>query len=489
MKVVRALAVLLGDRGRARWKRRMARRPSPTGWPRGRRGATRSGSSSRTRARRRRRWPPRRGRSPRAPWRGARCAAAPRPSPWTTRRCAPAYVAAVAAARHPRAPAVALAERDERGGHRGPGRAPSRPCLSSRASSSSARFRRRREEIERARRGRRRRRPEPLRKASDPRLRHVLRASSTRSACPPLHDVGLHGEGVVVAVFDAGFDNLPHEAFAAMRIVATRDFVNGDDDVANGGDRGEGSHGTATLSVLGGFRPASSSAPPSPRASSWPRRRTRRARRRSRRTTGRPRRSGRRRSARTSSAARSATSTTTAPFPSYTAADMNGDTAISTRAADLAGERGRRGGELRGQRRADHQRTTRWARPRTATSCSPSARSPRPARARRSAPWAPRADGRIKPDVAAQGVARQGRAPRHRHRLHDRQRDVVLVPAHGGGGRAAASRRNPRPRSTEVFGALRAHGQPGRAARTTCWARASSTPWPPCGWSLPLRLP
>ena len=66
--------------------------------------------------------------------------------------------------------------------------------------------------------------------------------------------MGLDGRGVVVAVFDAGFDNLSHEAFATTRIVATRDFVNGDESVADG-DVGEGSHGTATLSVLGGFRP------------------------------------------------------------------------------------------------------------------------------------------------------------------------------------------------------------------------------------------
>lgn len=71
---------------------------------------------------------------------------------------------------------------------------------------------------------------------------------------PALHDRGLSGDGVVVAVFDAGFDNLAHEVFASMRILASHDFVNGDGDVGNGGDRGEGSHGTATLSVLGGYR-------------------------------------------------------------------------------------------------------------------------------------------------------------------------------------------------------------------------------------------
>jgi subtilisin family serine protease len=70
---------------------------------------------------------------------------------------------------------------------------------------------------------------------------------------PAVHDKGLHGEGVVIALFDAGFNNLSHRAFAGMRITARHDFVNGDDDVGDGTDMGEGSHGTATLSAIGGF--------------------------------------------------------------------------------------------------------------------------------------------------------------------------------------------------------------------------------------------
>jgi len=72
---------------------------------------------------------------------------------------------------------------------------------------------------------------------------------------PAVHAQGLDGSGVVVAVFDSGFDNLGHEALATTRVLAARDFVNSDDDVADGTDRGEGSHGTNTLSVLGGYRP------------------------------------------------------------------------------------------------------------------------------------------------------------------------------------------------------------------------------------------
>ncbi len=66
-----------------------------------------------------------------------------------------------------------------------------------------------------------------------------------------LHARGLHGEGVVVAVFDSGFPNLAHEAFASMSIAAERDFVRGLDTVRESTD----AHGTNTLSTLGGFAP------------------------------------------------------------------------------------------------------------------------------------------------------------------------------------------------------------------------------------------
>jgi hypothetical protein len=38
-----------------------------------------------------------------------------------------------------------------------------------------------------------------------------------------------------------------------MNVIATWDFVNGDPDVEDGSDMGEGSHGTSTLSLIGGF--------------------------------------------------------------------------------------------------------------------------------------------------------------------------------------------------------------------------------------------
>jgi hypothetical protein len=54
-------------------------------------------------------------------------------------------------------------------------------------------------------------------------------------------------------MMDAGFDLLSHQVFGSMNIIATWDFVNGDINVENHGDIGDGSHGTSTLSLIGGF--------------------------------------------------------------------------------------------------------------------------------------------------------------------------------------------------------------------------------------------
>lgn len=78
------------------------------------------------------------------------------------------------------------------------------------------------------------------------------------------HDSGYYGQGVVIASFDTGFDNLPHPAFDSLRARGFRsyDFVNHDTIVGNqSGQMGEGSHGTATLSLVGGYRPGNLIAP------------------------------------------------------------------------------------------------------------------------------------------------------------------------------------------------------------------------------------
>lgn len=69
-----------------------------------------------------------------------------------------------------------------------------------------------------------------------------------------MHDLGFNGSGVLVAMLDAGFNNLQHEAMDHLNILATWDFVNGDSIVSDEvGQMGNGNHGTLTLSTLAGF--------------------------------------------------------------------------------------------------------------------------------------------------------------------------------------------------------------------------------------------
>lgn len=76
------------------------------------------------------------------------------------------------------------------------------------------------------------------------------------SNIPAVHDSGFYGQGVTIGMFDTGFDNLAHEVFDSMAILATWDFVNNDTSVANDpGQLGNGSHGNKTLSVIGGYKP------------------------------------------------------------------------------------------------------------------------------------------------------------------------------------------------------------------------------------------
>jgi len=74
----------------------------------------------------------------------------------------------------------------------------------------------------------------------------------------PAHEAGFSGDGVIVAVFDTGFF-LEHEAFATLRadgrLLDQYDFINDDADVGNesSDDEASHSHGTITWSVIGGF--------------------------------------------------------------------------------------------------------------------------------------------------------------------------------------------------------------------------------------------
>ena len=73
---------------------------------------------------------------------------------------------------------------------------------------------------------------------------------------PEVHAFGLTGRGVIIAVMDAGF-SLKHPVFSQMQVLATRDFINDDDNVDDeaGDPIGQATHGTKVLSMLGGYAP------------------------------------------------------------------------------------------------------------------------------------------------------------------------------------------------------------------------------------------
>lgn len=72
---------------------------------------------------------------------------------------------------------------------------------------------------------------------------------------PQVHNLGYNGAGITICVMDAGFNNLAHVVFDSMNIIAAWDFVNGDPNVGDHGDMGNGTHGTNVLSVIGGYAP------------------------------------------------------------------------------------------------------------------------------------------------------------------------------------------------------------------------------------------
>ncbi len=65
---------------------------------------------------------------------------------------------------------------------------------------------------------------------------------------PAVHDSGYNGAGIMICVMDAGFSNLTHEVFSSMNIAATYDFGTNSPNLTGH------SHGTATLSLIGGFK-------------------------------------------------------------------------------------------------------------------------------------------------------------------------------------------------------------------------------------------
>ena len=299
---------------------------------------------------------------------------------------------------------------------------------------------------------------------------------------PAVHEMGFHGEGVVVAVFDAGFNSLNHEVFSYLHIVAAHDFVNGDDDVADGADQGEGSHGTETLSVLGGFQEGQLVGPAFAAdfilaktentqsetpveednwaaAAEW-----------------------------AESLGADVISSSLgyldfdSPFPSYTFRDMNGQTAISTRAAEMAAARGVVVVNSAGNSGDDPQHNTLGAPADGAHVLAIAAVGPGGTRASFSS-VGPSADGRIKPDLAAQGQAVRVALPGTVNRYGSASGTSFSCPLTAGAV-ALLLQLNPTATPDDVAGVLRATAsQAGHPDKLLGWgivnAQAAATAWTP----------
>ncbi len=74
---------------------------------------------------------------------------------------------------------------------------------------------------------------------------------------PFLHQQGFYGEDVVICMLDDGFNLLYHHlAFDSLNVLATYDFIHGDEGVDDSQFKAyEGWHGTKTLSVIAGYAP------------------------------------------------------------------------------------------------------------------------------------------------------------------------------------------------------------------------------------------
>jgi subtilisin family serine protease len=220
---------------------------------------------------------------------------------------------------------------------------------------------------------------------------------------PTLHRRGLHGEGVLIAMLDAGFNNLAHEVFSQLVVLAHHDFVNGDPDVGDGADRGNGSHGTETLSTIGGLREGRLVGPAY--AAGYLLAKTEDT------TSETPVEEDNWAAAAEWAEGLGADVISSSlgylvfdsPFTSYTFADMNGRTAISTKAAEMAAARGVVVVVSAGNAGFDPAHNTLGAPADAVRVITAGAVTPAGVRADFSS-VGPTADGRIKPDVAAQGV-------------------------------------------------------------------------------------
>ncbi len=83
----------------------------------------------------------------------------------------------------------------------------------------------------------------------------LSRAQLEQINVPPVHELGVTGEGVIIGMLDTGY-KLTHAALANVEVIAAYDFINNDEIVENqpGDPTSQHNHGTITLSTVAGFK-------------------------------------------------------------------------------------------------------------------------------------------------------------------------------------------------------------------------------------------
>ncbi len=76
------------------------------------------------------------------------------------------------------------------------------------------------------------------------------------SDIPQVHRKGITGEGVLIGLLDTGFDWRDHESLVNRNVIAEHDFIFNDDNTADEPEDlpGQHAHGTTVFSVIGGFK-------------------------------------------------------------------------------------------------------------------------------------------------------------------------------------------------------------------------------------------
>lgn len=76
------------------------------------------------------------------------------------------------------------------------------------------------------------------------------------SGIPEIHSLGINGNGVIIGLLDTGYEWTTHPALANSSVLAEYDFVFDDNNTANqpGDSPSQSNHGTYVFSIVGGFK-------------------------------------------------------------------------------------------------------------------------------------------------------------------------------------------------------------------------------------------